>query len=244
MNQYISYRRASTRRQGRSGLGLEAQQTAVAEFVRREGGKLLADYVEVESGRKCDRPELAKALSHTKMAKATLIVARLDRLARNVKFLAVLMESGVQFTCVDCPHFNPFVIHVLSAVAEHEAALISQRTSAALQSVKRRGKLLGAARPGWAEKHGDARLRGAASGGKAAAPVNRRKAIEAYGHLYQKLAEMRASGMSLRGIAWLLNTEGQLTRRGRHWTHKQVAAVLRRAATIPEQRRFLGLPGG
>jgi len=234
----VVYARCSTSRQQKSGLGLEAQRYAVTEFASRQGARILAEFVEAESGRKNDRPELLKAISYAKMAKATLVVAKLDRLARNVAFLSALMERGLQFICLDCPEVNPLVLHILAAVAEHEAKLISQRTSAALQAAKRRGRLLGAARQGWAEKHGEARQRGATAGGKGAAVVNKRTADDAYSHLYQKLSELQLSGQSFRQIAKSLNEEGQQTRRGRSWTHRQVAAVIHRGMTLTSRNNF------
>src|SRR5829696_7670224 len=139
---FTAYLRVSTARQGQSGLGLEAQRHSVAEHVNGHG-VLLAEYVEIESGRRSDRPQLAAALAHAKATGATLIVAKLDRLARNVAFISALMESGVDFVAADMPMANRLTVHVLAAVAEHEAAMISARTKAALQAAKARGQKLG-----------------------------------------------------------------------------------------------------
>ncbi len=136
---FVAYLRVSTQKQGQSGLGLEAQRRAVAEHVNGHG-ELLAEYVEIESGRKNDWPRLAAALAHAKATGSTLIVAKLDRLARNVAFIAALMESGVEFIACDMPLANRLTVHVLVAVAEHEAAMISQRTKAALAAAKARGE--------------------------------------------------------------------------------------------------------
>lgn len=230
----IAYYRVSTKRQGRSGLGLEAQQNSVVQFGRQGAGRVLAEYVEIESGKKSDRPELAKALSHAKLSKATLVVAKLDRLSRNVAFLSALMESRVQFVCVDNPHATPLTVHILAAVAEAEAKAISERTTAALQAARRRGTLLGSARPGFWDQpeRREARARGAHLGGKVAAESHRRAANEVYGHLYQRLAEMRGGGMSLRQIARALTGEGQMTRRGCPWSASQVLLVLERGAAL------------
>ena len=124
MTNYIAYFRVSTKKQGQSGLGIEAQQNAVNTFVNGHG-KLLASYTEIESGKKSDRPELAKALSHSRRSKAVLVVAKMDRLSRNVAFLSALMESSVEFQAVDNPHANRLTIHILAAIAEHEAKAIS-----------------------------------------------------------------------------------------------------------------------
>jgi DNA invertase Pin-like site-specific DNA recombinase len=140
---FVSYLRVSTARQGRSGLGLEAQREAVSVFLNGGRWKLVENVIEVESGKKNDRPELARALRLCRMKQATLLVAKLDRLARNVAFISALMESGVDFTAVDFPTANRLTVHVLAAVAEHEAAMISARTKAALAAAKRRGVKLG-----------------------------------------------------------------------------------------------------
>src|SRR5262249_20330502 len=145
----VAYFRVSTIKQGRSRLGLEAQEAAVNQLAHQHDSKVLASYREVESGKRKDRPELAKALLHAKKAKATLVVAKLDRLARNVAFISSLMESDVPFICCDNPNLNRLTIHILAAVAEEEARLISSRTKAALQALKSRGVKLGAARDGY-----------------------------------------------------------------------------------------------
>ena len=138
MKHYIAYYRVSTKRQGVSGLGLEAQQADVRRLIEREVGEVIAQYTEIETGKRSDRPELAKAIAHAKMAGAILIVAKLDRLARNVAFTATLMRSAVEFVCCDCPGADHLHIHILAAIAEHEAKMISERTTKALAVVKSR----------------------------------------------------------------------------------------------------------
>ena len=138
--QVVSYLRASTARQGTSGLGLEAQRAAVAGFLNGEDWTLV---LEVESGKRNDRPALAAALKLCRKHRATLVIAKLDRLARNVAFISNLMESGVEFVAVDMPQANRFVVHILAAVAEQEAEAISKRTKAALAAAKARGTKLG-----------------------------------------------------------------------------------------------------
>src|SRR6516165_11913299 len=135
----VGYLRVSTKGQGESGLGLEAQQAAIERYARQHGAKIAALYTEVESGKLADRPELAKALAHARRSKSTLVVAKLDRLARNVAFLSALMQSRADFVCCDNPHANKLTIHILAAVAEDEAERISARTKAALQAAKARG---------------------------------------------------------------------------------------------------------
>jgi DNA invertase Pin-like site-specific DNA recombinase len=142
---YVSYFRVSTERQGQSGLGLEAQQNAVDMFIRSKGedARLLASYVEVESGKKDNRPELAKALAFAKAKKATLIIAKLDRLSRKAAFLLNLRDSGVDFEALDCPQMNTLTLGVMAVFAQFEREQISARTKTALAAAKARGVKLG-----------------------------------------------------------------------------------------------------
>ena len=139
----VTYLRMSSSRQGASGLGLEAQRDAVALFATSRCIDLVAEYVEVESGKRDDRPQLAAALAHARRVGAVLLIAKLDRLARRVSFLATLMESGTDFVAVDMPDANKFVLHIMAAVAEFEREQISARTKAALAVAKARGIRLG-----------------------------------------------------------------------------------------------------
>src|SRR5271155_3430985 len=143
---FISYLRVSTARQGESGLGLEAQRDAVTGYLNGGDWTLVREVVEVESGKRNDRPAIAEALSLCRLHNATLVIAKLDRLARNVHFISSLMESGVEFVAVDFPQANRLTVHILAAVAEHEAAMISARTKAALGAAKARGVKLGGQR--------------------------------------------------------------------------------------------------
>lgn len=147
MQKMISYIRVSTSKQGISGLGLDAQRMAVQSHIQATGAVLVGELVEVESGRKTDkqRPKLAEALAMCKKHKAVLVVAKLDRLARNVHFISGLMESKVDFIALDLPEANPLTLHVMAAFAEHEAKRISQRTKDALAVAKSRGVKLGVA---------------------------------------------------------------------------------------------------
>src|SRR6266576_3348268 len=124
-----------------SGLGLEAQRQAVQTHLN--GVKPVSEFTEVESGRRTDRPKLTEALAACRVHKATLVIAKLDRLARNVAFVSNLMDAGVEFEAVDFPTANRLTIHILAAVAEHEARMISERTRAALGAAKERGRSLG-----------------------------------------------------------------------------------------------------
>ena len=142
--QYIAYYRVSTKRQGQSGLGLEAQQSAVAHHIDSTGGKLVGEFKEVESGRKDDRPQLKAALETAKKNKATVIIAKLDRLGRRASYILRLIdESGVDFHICDMPNADKLTITILAAVAERESEAISKRTSDAIQAKKRRGEPVG-----------------------------------------------------------------------------------------------------
>jgi len=151
---WVSYLRVSTDKQGKSGLGLEAQRKAVADFLNGGRWELLQEFVEVESGKRNDRPQLAEALSICKKHKAKLVIAKLDRLARNVNFVSGLMETGVEFVAADMPFANKLTIHILAAVAEHEREAISARTKAALAAAKARGVKLGGPKLRQAQRNG------------------------------------------------------------------------------------------
>ena len=136
MARYIAYYRVSTERQGRSGLGLEAQQAAVAAFLAGNGGPPVAEFIEVESGRKADRPQLARAMEACRLYGAVLLIAKLDRLARNAAFLLSLRDAGIEFRACDLPEANRLVVGIMALVAKHEAEMISARTKAALAAAK------------------------------------------------------------------------------------------------------------
>ena len=227
MATFISYYRVSTKKQGSSGLGLEAQEQAVGSYLKGIDGKLLASYTEVESGKKSDRPELLKALAHCRRSKATLIISRLDRLSRNVAFLSQLMESKVDFLAVDNPTATRLTIHILAAIAEHEAKAISERTKAALKAAKARGVKLGSHREGHWEGREHLRMRGLAAATKAAAEVNKKERLSVYSDIIPLVKQLREQGVTLEEIACKLNELGHSTRKGRPWGHVQVLRLLR-----------------
>jgi DNA invertase Pin-like site-specific DNA recombinase len=140
---FVAYFRVSTDQQGASGLGLEAQRKAVIDFLNGGDWELEAEFVEIESGKRNDRPQLDEALAQCKKIGATLVIARLDRLARNVHFISGLMEAGVDFVAADMPNADRFMLHVYAAMSEHEGRRISERTKAALAAAKERGTVLG-----------------------------------------------------------------------------------------------------
>jgi DNA invertase Pin-like site-specific DNA recombinase len=218
----IAYYRVSTDRQGKSGLGLEGQQAAVEAFARQRGTQILASYTEVESGRRSDRAELARALAHARRSRATLVVAKLDRLARNVTFLSTLMDSTVEFLACDNPYANRLTIHILAAVAEDEARRISERTKAALAAYKARGGRLGAARPECRTLTAAARRRGTETG----VAVRQEQAREAYQDILPLLEKLHREGHTLRAMAVRLDELGHTTRTGKRWNPVQVNRLL------------------
>ena len=219
---YIAYYRCSTRSQGQSGLGLEAQAEAVRKFLNGGSWQLLAEYTEVESGTRKgnNRPKLAEALARCKREKATLVIAKIDRLARNVAFVSNLLESGVEFVAVDMPHANKLTIHILSAVAEAEADAISRRTKEALAAAKARGVRLGSP----ANLTDAAKARGATS--------NKRQAAKSYAHLDRLLCSLIKEGKTLRQIADYLNyDQNERTRTGALFTAMTIKRILDRASS-------------
>ncbi len=216
---FISYLRVSTQRQGKSGLGLDAQREAVTGFLNGGSWKLIQEVVEIESGKRGDRPELAKALSLCRLHRATLLVAKLDRLARNVAFISALMESGVKFVAVDLPQANELTVHIMAAMAEYEAKAISARTKAALAAAKARGTQLGGLR--WD-------LPSVSHKGRREALKARRAARLRYSQDIMPIIheKKRQGARSLREIAAALNAEGTPAPRGGEWSAVQVQRVL------------------
>jgi DNA invertase Pin-like site-specific DNA recombinase len=211
MSIYIAYYRVSTDKQGRSGLGLDAQRQAVAAFVAGRG-EILQEFTEIESGKKNDRPRLAEALALCRRHKARLLIAKLDRLARNVHFISGLMESGVDFVAVDMPEANRLTIHILAAVAEHEREMISRRTKDALKAARNRGIRLGNPTP-------------------LPASLKARAVWSAYTAKFREtvrplILELRAKGYSYNAIAKELNRRHIATANGRQWHHKTVSNLL------------------
>lgn len=225
----VAYFRVSTKRQGASGLGLEAQQAAVEQYAKANGGRIVASYTEVESGKRRDRPELARALGHARLSKATLVVAKLDRLARNVAFLSALIESKVEFVACDNPHANTLTLHILAAVAEAEAKSISERTSTALRAARRRGVLLGSARPGHWRGREDRRTLGQRRAVRAASAARSEAATAAYGFLMPTVRGWRDGGDTLAAIADRLNEAGHVTTAGGPWSPTAVHRLLARS---------------
>lgn len=237
----IAYYRVSTQRQGVSGLGLEAQRSTVTAFAKARGLELAGEFTEVETGTgKRERPVLMEAIEAAKGQDAVLLIAKLDRLSRNVHFVSGLKESKVRFVACDLPDVNDTTIYVMAAVAEAEAKAISERTRAALAAAKARGVRLG--NPGNLSDEGR----------REALRVRQDLSARFYSKVSGYVASLRRNGYSLRAIADQLNNDGYRTRREKRWTASQVQRVLVRYAPsaregvsegVPEDSAG-GLPGG
>ncbi len=221
----MAYYRVSTDKQGQSGLGLDAQRAAVELHARSVGAEVIAEFQDVESGRKADRIGLAAALAMCRTKRATLLIAKLDRLARSVAFISNLMEGGVDFVAADMPSVNRLTVHVLAAVAEHEREMISQRTKAALAAAKVRGTRLGNPR---LPATGTLAAAPASStpGGRTRAAAAQARAVAAYGPVIEKA---RAEGaLSLGDYAQALQAARlPAPQGGDRWSRPSVARVLR-----------------
>jgi DNA invertase Pin-like site-specific DNA recombinase len=220
MQPLISYLRVSSASQGKSGLGIEAQREAIARFAEAEGFEIVAEYVEVETGKGADalsrRPTLAAALADARRLRCAVVVAKLDRLSRDVAFIAGLMAHRVPFIVADLgASADPFLLHLYAALAEKERALISTRTKSALAAAKARGTRLGNPNIGAAQAKGTASVKA--------------EADRFAGNVLPIIRPMQADGASLRRIAEALNQRGIATARGGRWAATQVADVLRRA---------------
>lgn len=209
-----------------TGLGLDAQKRDTRRLVDQKEGTIVGEYTEVETGKKSVRKELQKALAHAKMVGATLIVAKLDRLARNVHFISGLMESKVPFICADRPDTTPLMLQIEAAFAEEELRRVSIRTKAALKTLKDRGVPLGSAQPG----HWDGRehLRGWKQASVVSAENRLAEAVEHYAALLPEIGIMRKQGMTMAAIAAVLNERGCRTRKGKLFTVSRVGRLIQR----------------
>jgi DNA invertase Pin-like site-specific DNA recombinase len=215
----VAYYRVST---GKQGLCIDAQRKAVLDWV--DGGRwtLVAEFTEFESGKAKDRPKLKQALAECRLRTATLVIAKLDRLARNVAFISNLMDNPeVEFVAVDNPNANRLTIHIMAAVAEHDASAISQRIKAALAALKATGKHLGTSKPHLITKY-------AAQGSAAGLQVCQEKARQRAMGLKPVVEAIRAKGITSRhGIARELNAQGHTAPRGGSWRDVQVMHLLK-----------------
>lgn len=221
---FVAYYRVSTARQGLSGLGLDAQRDSVMQFLNGGHWTMVADFVEVESGRKSDRPKLAEALIACRLHGATLVVAKLDRLARNAHFLLGLKEAGVEFVCVDMPSANRLTVGIMAMVAEEEARMISARTKTALAAAKRRGTRLGKPE----NLTDDARRKGTEVSAK-----SRSSSAESWRTDVAPIVQavVRDGKRTLREAAEVLNARSLPARRGGSWTATQILRILQSTRT-------------
>jgi len=229
----VAYLRVSTAKQGHSGLGLEAQQAAITGYAQAVGVPVEKTFTEVESGKLNERPELEKALHLAKVTGATLVIAKLDRLSRNARFLLTLMESGVNFIAADMPGANNFTVSIMALVAQQEREAISKRTKEALAAAKVRGTKLG-------NPNGASALRRAAKGNTASLGAIRGKADSHAKDLEPILAALKAEGVtSLGKIAEALTARGMKTPRGGSWHKSSVKNLLKRidASSLSEGTR-------
>lgn len=213
---FVGYLRVSTDRQGKSGLGLEAQRAAVTDYLNGGAWKLVGEMVEVESGKIVDRPQLTRAMDLCKLTGATLVVAKLDRLSRDAHFLLGLQKAGVDFVAVDMPNANKLTVGIMALVAQQEREAISARTKAALAAAKARGTKLGGYKGGPVPSAADA----------AATRVEKADAFA--GQVAPIARELQASGKGLRAIAAELAQRGIRTARGGLWTGQAVKNLLAR----------------
>jgi DNA invertase Pin-like site-specific DNA recombinase len=217
----VSYLRVSTAKQGMSGLGLEAQRAAVEGFAAAHHHDVICEFLEVESGKRDDRPQLEAALATCRLHRATLVIAKLDRLARNVAFIANLMDGGVEFLACDMPHANRLTLHLLAAIAEHEREMISQRTKAALAAAKARGVKLG-------NPNGAAALRDQCREAAArSAAVRKARAARHLSAIAPLIHQLRSEGyVTPRPLAAALNQCGVPSPSGGAWYPERVRRLL------------------
>ncbi|WP_167647634.1 recombinase family protein [Mameliella alba] len=220
----VTYIRVSTDKQGRSGLGLEAQRSAIAAYAAQHKATIAADFVEVESGRNNARPELQKALRMARVMGAKLVIAKLDRLSRNAAFLLNLQESGVDFTACDMPDASPFTVGIMAVLAQQESKMISERTKAAMQAAKERGQTFG-------NPNGATPLRLANKGNAASCAAQKASALTRATDLADVLEDLEKGGFkTLQAQADELNRRGFKTARGGQWHPTSVARLRKRLA--------------
>lgn len=208
MARYVAYFRVSTEKQGKSGLGLAAQHSLIERFLS-DGDEVIAEYVEVESGKNDERIQLWKAIHHAKRSDAKLLIAKLDRFSRKVSFIASIMEQGIGLVVAEMPHATDFQLHIFAALAQEERRLISERTRHALAEAKKRGVQLG-------------------KNGKVLAEKRRKEAAERAEMLRPIVQPMVEQGLSMCEITRRLNQSGIVTATGKAFHTQQVISLVRR----------------
>lgn len=215
---YVAYYRVSTKRQGASGLGLEAQRKAVEDFINGNGAKVIEEFTEVETGKRNDRPQLEKALHLCTITGAKLVIAKLDRLSRNAAFLLTLRDSGATFVAADMPEANDLTVGIMAVVAQEERRMISKRTKEALAAAKARGTKLG-------NPNGARHLKG--RGNAEAVQAIKERAIEKANNILPIIKDIQGTGkVSLGAIAGELNKRHILSPRGGQWYPMAVKRVI------------------
>ena len=227
MSKIIGYRRVSTTKQEKSGLGLEAQTKIISDYAAKTSSQLLKCYLDIDSGKINDRTELTKALAHAKATRAILVVGVLDRISRNSLFINQLLESGVDFVDASSPNDTPFITRIKAALAQEEREKISQRTKLALAAAKARGVLLGGRRHNARKDHLSAAGR---IGGAKSAVVRRQRAIDTYGFLVPQIKQLRTDNHTFEQIANHLNQSDYRTTRGGKFTPMAVLRILKQTA--------------
>ena len=207
--QFVAYYRVSTKKQSKSGLGLDSQKEIVENYLQSIDGTVIEDFVEVESGKRSDRIELNRAIRLAQKKNSTLIIAKLDRFSRKVSFISSLMDKGIHFVVAEMPNASPFQIHIHSAMAEEEARLISQRTSLALKKAKERGVKLGL-------------------NGKVLAKANKKSANEFARKLKQEVIELIECGFGYTAIANDFNMRGIKSANGKKWHPQSIKNLVER----------------
>lgn len=221
---------AIAEKRGYSGLGLDAQKEAVKNYAAANHGHIMAEYEEAETGKFSNRPKLQEAIAHAKLAKAKLVIAKLDRLSRNMSMISALMETGVDFSCCDMPQADRLTIHVYAALAEQEARATSTRTREALQQLKKSGVKLGSARQGhWIDDNGKPIKRGFEEATKRSAELRSKRAEAAYAFLVPRIVKMyEEENKTLSQIATSLNEDGHLTTVGKPFNPTTIHRILKR----------------
>ena len=224
---FIAYYRVSTKHQGISGLGLESQRQIVMKYIKSNGNRIVHEFIEIESGKCNDRPELMKAITMAKNTDSILVIAKLDRLSRNLTFISTLMDTKVNFICCDMPDASPLTIHIFASLAQWERERISLRTKEALQAKKLRNPNW---KPGKNNLTDEGRLKGHIT------TSHKARTTQSIRHAYHFIKPLRENGLSYLQIANKLNEEKYLTLKGKHFHAIQVWNILKRFEGVEKRK--------